>query len=148
MGMHETVTLVTDRSAEAVAAQWPADEWTWIQNVQRSEGAVSCLLTANVGPDAEALATALLEGMPAVDRVAWTQLHNTSDSCVVAVFERAPSYEREPVKRVLRVAGGVDYWRLARDAVREQADVPVMTWYEIIEEPSDVQTVPREETPY
>lgn len=148
MGMHETVTLVTERSAHDVAADWPADDWTWINNVNRDDGAVSCLLTSHVGTEQEEFVTTLLEGLPSVERVAWTQLHNTTDSCVAEVYERAPDHASEPIERVLRVSAGVDYWRLARDAVREQAGVPVQTWYEIIDEKSDVQTVPREETPY
>lgn len=148
MGMHETVTLVTDLSAHEVAAGWPADDFTWINNVRRAEGAVSCLLTDKIGPDSGEFAEMLLNGLPAVERIAWTQLHNTSDSCVAEIYERAPDHVPESTKRVLRVSAGIDCWHLARDAVREQGGVPVQTWYEIIDGESDIQTIPRDETPY
>ncbi|MFC3960058.1 hypothetical protein [Halovivax cerinus] len=148
MGMNETVTLDTELSAHEVAAGWPADAFTWINNVRRADGAVSVLLTDTVGPDPEPFAETLLDGFPAVERVAWTQLHNTSDGCVVEVYERAPEYVSEPTMRVLQVAAGTNYWRLARDAVREQCGIPVQTWYEIIDGDADIQTVPRDETPY
>lgn len=148
MGTHESVTLVTDLSAHEVAAGWPADDLTWINNVERTDGAVSCLLTDPVGPDAAELAETLLEGFPTVERVAWTQLQNTSDSCVAEVYELAPKRVPESIDRVLRVSAGTSYWYLARDAVREQANVPVRTWYELTDGESDIQTVPRDETSY
>jgi len=146
--MHETVTLVTDLSAHEVAAGWPADDRTWIRNVRRADGAVSCLLTSHVGREPGAFATALLEGFPAVERLAWTQLQTTEGTCLAEVYERAAEHRRSPVERVVRVSTGVNYWPLARDAVREQADVPVQTWYEITDGDSDIRTVPREETPH
>ena len=148
MGMNETVTLVTDLSAHEVAAGWPADDFTWITNVQRTDDSVSCLLIDNIGPDPEEFAETLLNEFPETERIAWTQLHNTSDSCVAEVYERAPNYARESTKRILRASAGVNYWYLARDAVREQLDIPVQTWYEIIDEEPDIQTTPRDETPY
>jgi hypothetical protein len=148
MGMNETVTLVTDLSAHEVAAGWPADDFTWINSVQRTNGAVSCLLIDNIGPDSEEFAKTLLNGFPETERIAWTQLHNSSDSCLAEVYERAPDYARKSIKRVLQVSAGVDYWYLAHDTVREQLGIPVQTWYEIIDGESDVQTTPRDETPY
>lgn len=148
MGMNETVTLVTDLSAHEVATGWPADDFTWISSVHDAEGAVSCLLIDHVGPDPEEFAETLLNGFPEVERIAWTQLHNTSDSCLAEVYERAPDYAPESIKRVLRVSGGVDYWYLARDAVRDQVGIPVQTWYEIIDGEPDIQTTPRDKTPY
>jgi len=112
--MHETVTLLTELSAHEVAAGWPADDFTWINDVRRAESAVSVPLTDLVGPDPREFAETLLDGFPAVERVAWTQLHNTSDSCVAEVYERAPEYAPKSTKRVLKASAGVDYWRLAR----------------------------------
>jgi hypothetical protein len=150
MGLHETVTFRTDMTAHEVAANWPADDLTWIRNARRRDGAFSCLLTSHVGRDPGALAAALLAGFPSVERVAWSQLQNTEDACLAVVYERPPDHESDEVDvwKVLRVDSGPNYWRLARDAVREQTGIPVRTWYEITDGESDVRTMPREETPY
>ncbi|WP_276261338.1 hypothetical protein [Haloglomus litoreum] len=150
MGTHETVTFRTDMTAHEVAANWPADDLTWMRNARHHDGAFSCLLTSHVGREPEALAAALLDGFPSVERVAWTQLQNTEDACLAVVYERPPPHEADAVDawRVLRVASGPFYWDLARDAVREQTGIPVQTWYEITDGDSDIRTMPREETPY
>jgi hypothetical protein len=149
VGTHETVTLLGAVTAQEVALRWPADNLTWISNVHQDEGAVSLLLTTNIGErNTEELAEALFDEFASIERIAWTRLGDTNGVCTAAVYDRSPETIAEALDLVIKVSTGRNQWHLARDAVREQADVPVQTWYEITDGESVVQTHPRENTPY